>query len=582
MRLKDLLQQWRQDGRPVLCVAAGSGQIATAAVRGGADLLMAISAGIYRQLGVGSLASYLPFGNSNELTCNLALREILPRAGQVPVMAGLMPEPGMEDLLARYQASGIQGVVNWPTISFVDGSYRAGLEAEGLNVEKEIELLDAARDRGLATAAFALNESDAARFASAGVDILILNIGLTHETALPAKRDQLQQEIKKLHLLAEGVRSTGRDPMLIVFGGGITQPEDYAQIVRQVSIHGFAGGSVFERIPVTETVAATVRDFRAAGLQQAKHAAEQGLGEIIGQSTSMKRLYHRIQQIAPYDVHVCIEGESGTGKELVATHLHRMSPRRHHPFVTVNCGAIPDTLLESELFGHEKGAFTGAHRRKLGKFEIAQNGTLFLDEIADLSSHGQVALLRAIQEREIVRVGGEHPIPIDVRIITASNQNLKQLVAEGKFRADLFYRLNQIGLQIPPLRERRDDLPLLVQALIHRLQVQLDRRIKGVSPEFMDRLLDYAWPGNVRELQHVMLQAALLEAGPMLKGKEIVLASAEPEWGGLLDPIPSGSSGEFRRKMVEQALSLSRGNKTRAAEMLGITRPTLYSWLKQS
>ena len=239
---------------------------------------------------------------------------------------------------------------------------------------------------------------------------------------------------------------------------------------------------------------------------------------MLGRSPRMQELFGLIRRVAPFDVNVCIEGESGSGKELVAVHLHKLNRRANQPFVTLNCGAIPDTLLESELFGHEKGAFTGADRRRLGKFELAQGGTLFLDEIADLSPHGQVALLRAIQQREITRVGGDRPIPIDVRIVAASNQSLLRLSDQGRFRPDLYHRLNNVTLHVPPLRDRLGDLPVLIEDILARQQVQLGRRISGVSPRFLAKLNRHAWPGNVRELQHVLAQAALLEENLVLEG----------------------------------------------------------------
>jgi two-component system response regulator HydG len=302
----------------------------------------------------------------------------------------------------------------------------------------------------------------------------------------------------------------------------------------------------------------------------------------------MQRLFQIIRRVAPFDVSVYIEGESGAGKELVAIQLHQHNRRAPHPFVTVNCGAIPDNLLESELFGHEKGSFTGADRKRLGKFELAQHGTLFLDEVADLSPHGQVALLRALQQREIVRVGGERPIPVDVRVIAASNQPLGRLVEQGRFRADLYHRLNNVTVRVPPLRERLEDLPILAEDALARLQALLGRRISGVTPRFLARLRRHAWPGNVRELQHVLTQAALLEDGMLLEGKDFV-----PQPAGLRH-MPAASAGEAgpaafasapaegpqdRREAARRALAAHGGNKSRAAAALGVTRKTLYAWL---
>jgi len=262
--------------------------------------------------------------------------------------------------------------------------------------------------------------------------------------------------------------------------------------------------------------------------------------------------------------------------------LHRHSARSRGPLITLNCGAIPDSLLESELFGHEKGAFTGAHRQRLGKFELAHRGTLFLDEIGDLSPHGQVALLRAIQQREITRVGGDVTIPVDVRIITASHQSLPQLIREKRFREDLFYRLNHISIRMPALRERMDDLHLLSDAILARLKVQLNRKAIGLSRRFVEKLALHTWPGNVRELEHVLRQAALLEESLVLSGRHFTPQplSAEAVPGSRPSPTDRKTSdrlGETARDAIANAL----GNKSRAAAQLGISRKTLYAWLRE-
>jgi two-component system response regulator HydG len=288
----------------------------------------------------------------------------------------------------------------------------------------------------------------------------------------------------------------------------------------------------------------------------------------------MRRLFELIRRVAPTDLSVCVEGESGSGKELVAAAIHRLSARAHQPFVTLNCGALPDTLVESELFGHEKGAFTGADRRRLGKFELAHGGTLFLDEIADLSPHGQVALLRALQSREITRLGGDRAIPVDVRVVVASHQVLTDAVAAGRFRADLYYRLNQLTLRVPPLRERLADIPLLVERLLPRLSQQLGREVTGVSPAFLHRLAQHPWPGNVRELHHVVTRTALMEDGAVIQGH--VLALEEPR--SAPHKNRPDTAGE-RRQRARTAIDQARGNKSDAARALGITRKTLYAWL---
>ena len=234
---------------------------------------------------------------------------------------------------------------------------------------------------------------------------------------------------------------------------------------------------------------------------------------LIGQSEGIREVLVKVEQIAPVSSTVLIEGESGTGKELVARAIHRLGPRRNKPFIAVNVGALPETLLESELFGHEKGAFTGAAERRIGRFELADTGTLFLDEIGDVPLATQVKLLRVLEEREITRVGGTQSIPVDVRVVAATNNPLRDGVEAGRFRSDLYYRLNVLSIYLPPLRERREDIPILVRQFITELSRQHDRPFKGISPEALEMLVDYAWPGNVRELRNLVESMVVLAPG---------------------------------------------------------------------
>ena len=441
-------------------------------------------------------------------------------------------------------------------------------------------MLARAREFGFVTFACVLDEEAAAQFAGSGVEVVIGNLGRIRKFEdIYERRDQLEHAVRRLNAIFAAAQRTGAKPMLFANGGPVTTPEDLEEIYRHTSLHGFIGGAAFETLPVSEIVASTIRHFKAAAPRRT-NSEQQGLGEMLGRSRSMCELFDLIRRIAPFNVNVCIEGESGTGKELVATLIHRLSHRCHNSFVTLNCGAIPETLVESELFGHEKGAFTGAHRHRLGKFELAHRGTLFLDEIGDLSPHGQVALLRAIQQREITRIGAERPIPVDVRIVAASHQSLMRLVKQGRFRADLYYRLNNLTLLIPPLRERKKDIPILVESLLPKLAIQLNRKLIGASAQFYKKLHQHTWPGNVRELHHVVTQAALLEDRPVLEGRFF-----DPGAGLDEAPAPSvrndGSIREAQLWAVEKALHAANGNKSRAAAALGITRNTLYAWMRE-
>jgi DNA-binding NtrC family response regulator len=295
--------------------------------------------------------------------------------------------------------------------------------------------------------------------------------------------------------------------------------------------------------------------------------------EMIGQSAAMKRVFEAIETVGPTEATVLITGESGTGKELVARALHAASPRRFNPLVVIHCGALTETLLESELFGHEKGAFTGAQYRKKGKFEVAEGGTVFLDEIGDISLKTQTDLLRVLQEREITRVGGNQPIQVDFRCVAATNKNLQTLVDEGKFRADLFYRLNVFNVELPPLRDRRDDIPLLTSHFLQKFGQQMNKRIVRVAPAAMQLLQGYDWPGNVRELENAVERAMVLAQEPELRVEDFNLAPRPGETAGR-------SLADMERAHILRVVEECGGNQTRAAQVLDIDRVTLHNKLK--
>jgi DNA-binding NtrC family response regulator len=312
-------------------------------------------------------------------------------------------------------------------------------------------------------------------------------------------------------------------------------------------------------------------------------ARQHDFDDLVGQHAEMQRLYRLIAQVARTTTTVLITGESGTGKELIARAIHRQGPRRHKPFVPVNPSALSDTLVESELFGHERGAFTGAFQRKLGRFELAQGGTLFLDEIGTLKHELQVKLLRVLQEREIERVGGTRSIPIDVRIIVATNVDLKQAVLRGAFREDLYYRLNVMPIAVPPLRERRDDIPLLVAHFVRRYSQQFNKRVDGLTPEAMAALCDYSWRGNVRELQNVIERVVGLAEGPRVGLDDVPLDLLLPDHRARTrDPegLPlRQATEEFERQIVMRVLERVRWNRSEAARILGIHRNSLKTML---
>ncbi len=300
--------------------------------------------------------------------------------------------------------------------------------------------------------------------------------------------------------------------------------------------------------------------------------------ELVGQSAAMVRVFEAIQTVGPTDATVLITGESGTGKELVARAIHYASPRRFHPLVAIHCGALTETLLESELFGHEKGAFTGAQYRKKGKFEIAEGGTVFLDEIGDISLRTQTDMLRVLQEREIVRVGGNQPIKVDFRCVAATNKPLEKLVDEGHFRPDLFYRLNVFRIELPSLRERKEDIPLLVTHFARKFSREMNKRITRVAPKAMDALQHYDWPGNIRELENAVERAMVVAQEPELREGDFVLGRG----GNAPAPMPECKTlDDMERLHILRVLDECGGNQTRAAEVLDIDRVTLHHKLKK-
>ena len=307
---------------------------------------------------------------------------------------------------------------------------------------------------------------------------------------------------------------------------------------------------------------------------------------IIGRSTAMVKLLETVAQVAPSEATVLITGDSGTGKELIAGAIHFNSPRKDGSFVKVNCAAITETLLESELFGHEKGAFTGAHRLKEGRFRQADGGSLFLDEVSEMSLGMQVKLLRALQEREITRVGGEEVIKVDVRVIAATNKDLIQEIESERFREDLYYRLNVVTLNVPLLRERKEDIPLLAQHFLSTFAEKNRKQIKGFTPQAMDQLLKYDWPGNVRELMNAVERAVVLSRSEYLDEQDLPLvikdALSDEEKSPSRDAVPADLPLEdVEKATILKTLESTDGNKSEAARRLGITRKTLHKKLKK-
>jgi len=332
-------------------------------------------------------------------------------------------------------------------------------------------------------------------------------------------------------------------------------PDEIAHLVKKALSHRRAEK---ENIRLRETVAEATNP-----------------GDLVGQSAAMRKVFDAIETVGPTDANVLITGESGTGKELVVRAIHAASMRRFHPLVAIHCGALTETLLESELFGHEKGAFTGAQYRKKGKFEIAEGGTVFLDEIGDISLKTQTDLLRVLQEREITRVGGNQVMKVDFRCVAATNKNLEHMIEEGTFRPDLFYRLNVFRIELPALRNRREDIPPLVEHFVRKFSLAMNKHITRISPAAMNQLQQQSWMGNVRELENAVERAMVVAQEPELRDQDFIFKS-QPA------PAAGGKSlDEIERAHILRVLEECGGNQSRAAEILDIDRVTLHHKLKR-
>ncbi len=360
----------------------------------------------------------------------------------------------------------------------------------------------------------------------------------------------------------------------------VTGNQDRANAVKAVGM----GAYDFYQKPFDPEVLGLVvgRAFRLHALQRENRLLQQSqdtaMRGIITRDAGMLKICHSVEKVAPSQATVLLLGESGTGKELLARAVHQLSPRLAKRFVAINCAAIPENLLESELFGYEKGAFTGANKQTRGKIEFADGGTFFLDEVGDLSLSLQAKLLRFLQERVVERIGGREEIPVDVRIVCATHQNLKKLIEEGRFREDLFYRLSEIVINIPPLRERHGDAALLAHALMHKFSRQEGRSILGFKQDALDAIESYPWPGNVREMENYIKRAVIMADGSQIGAEDLGLRAPAGE-PGLVNLRQVREEAE--RKAITKVLSRVDGNIVNAAELLGVSRPTLYDLINR-
>ncbi len=364
-------------------------------------------------------------------------------------------------------------------------------------------------------------------------------------------------------------------PVIILTGHGTI--EDAVQAMRFGAFDFLTKPVNLDHLSILVKRALESRELARKNLElEAEVDVQRKTSAIIGSSAEMKKIFDLLRRVAPTKASVLITGESGVGKEVVADAIHNLSPRRAGPLIKVHCAALAESLLESELFGHEKGAFTGAAGRKRGRFELANEGTLFLDEIGDINQNVQIKILRVLQERRFERVGGEETIEADVRIIAATNRDLKKEIAEGRFREDLYYRLNVVNIHVPPLRERRDDIPLLAMAFLREFAQENGKRLEGFEPKARSVLYAHPWAGNVRELRNCVESAVVMARGPLVGIEDLppgVRSSSEEHDVRL----PSGSSlADAEKILIRETLAAQNGNKSRTAEILGIGRKTLY------
>ncbi|WP_162305937.1 phosphoenolpyruvate hydrolase family protein [Oleisolibacter albus] len=586
------------DGRFGIGAAIGAGLVARSAVRGGADFILALSAGRVRVMGAPSAVSMLPIHDSNAFVADFARSELLGRV-DVPVLFGasaLDPRTDIPALVRRIRGWGFDGVVNFPSSILLDPAQAAAMAAQGLGWPREVALIREARTAGLVASAYVRTPEQAMAMADAGAALVCINFGWTAggHGGEPATQD-IAEAATEAQAVFRLLRQQHPDVLCFVEGGPIATPEDAAQVCRASQADGYIASSTMDRIPLETAVVDAAAAFRTVtGLTRTVEALKTemlGPGRrfgLIGRSAAMGRLVHMIERLADSDLTVLIRGASGSGKELVAEALHHSSHRRSRPLVAVNCAAIPRDLLESELFGFDRGAFTGADRARIGKFETADGGTLFLDEIGDLDLSLQGKLLRVLETGVVERLGSNQPRRLDVRVLCATHRDLRTMAAEGRFREDLFYRLSQLEIRVPGLAERIDDIPLLAQNFLSALAARHRTRPKLLDNDAYQLLMTRTWAGNVRELRNVVQQAAILTDAEIIGAADLALL-LEPAGRAMTTPppapaamagAPADSTAMSERDWILEALRRNRFRRGATAADLGLSRKTLYNKLR--
>ncbi|MFW6251260.1 MAG: sigma-54-dependent transcriptional regulator [Alkalispirochaetaceae bacterium] len=376
-------------------------------------------------------------------------------------------------------------------------------------------------------------------------------------------------------LLRRVVNSYPTVPVIILTGHGTI--ETAVQAMRDGAYDFLTKPVNLDRLSLLCKRALSTRELVMQHRQMQEELEQQRrFQNIIGKSSEMQRIFELVKQVAPTKASVLITGESGVGKELIADAIHNASNRKEKPFIRVHCAALSESLLESELFGHEKGSFTGAVARKRGRFELAHTGSIFLDEIGEIEQSVQVKILRVLQEKKFERVGGEETLEVDVRIISATNRDLKQAIEEGRFREDLFYRLNVVNIHIPPLRERKEDIPLLTSAFIKEFAQENDKPVEGIDPKARAALYNYPWPGNIRELRNSIESAVVMCKGNIIAPEDLPPSITRESDDDYIRISVGSTLAEAEREIIRSTLAAQNGNKSRTAEILGIGRKTLH------
>ncbi|MCM5555196.1 phosphoenolpyruvate hydrolase family protein [Pleomorphomonas sp. NRK KF1] len=590
-------------GRFAIGAAIGAGLVARSAVRGGADFILALSAGRVRVMGAPSVVSMLPIHQTNAFVAEFARAEILGRV-DVPVLFGastLDPRTDIPELVRQIASWGFDGVINFPSVILLDGDRRARMARAGLGWQREVELISAAKDAGLLAAAYVRTGQEAADMVAAGSRLVCVNFGWTAGgfAGEPATQDTAGAAAEAKAVFRQ-VRRLNPKTLCFVEGGPIVTPQAAAEVCQAGNADGYIASSTLDRIPLETAVVDTAAAFKAvAGLTRKVEALKTAmLGDgrrfgLYGRSAAMTQLVRMIERLADSDLTVLIRGASGTGKELVAQALHRGSRRRDCPFVAVNCAAIPRDLMESELFGFERGAFTGASRARVGRFEEANNGTLFLDEIGDLDLSLQGKLLRVLESGVIERLGSNQAHQLNVRVLCATHRDLRAMSADGRFREDLFFRLSQLEIRVPALSERIDDIPLLAQNFLADFATRHSASPKVIDNIAYQLLIGHSWPGNVRELRNVVQQAAILTDGEVIGAADLVPLLGERAAARDVTQLPirvanagtiadtSAVTAETERDWILEALRRNRFRRGATAQELGLSRKTLYNKLRQ-